>query len=409
MNKQEDINELFRKYVHGRCTAEEIFFLLKYFDIDQNEVLLKELIRKELNSDVYEASIEASPGQMDRLYHKIVQVIDERESQRRHWRSRLHTFIRVAAVLLLMSAVAFIVYMYQTNWSIAFNSNTVATMGDKVQILTKKNDVILTLYSGKQIVLNALKQGETVQELGMIISKLDEDRVVYKIDVDKPVSQYNEIAPKNTITVPRGRKLEVILADGTKVWLNSASIFTFSPVFPEKERRVEISGEAYFEVAPDKTKPFRVKTPQYEVEVLGTHFNVMAYPEEQISQTTLLEGQVKIRNDGEEVLLEPGEQAETWSGGKGVTVRTANIEKIMAWKNGVFIFDGEKLEQIMQQVARWYDVDVIYEEEIPSIVLAGMVSREDSLERLLGILEKAGKVNFAIEGNKIIVRQFKSK
>src|SRR5690606_3025962 len=216
--------------------------------------------------------------------------------------------------------------------------------------------------------------------------------------------------PINTITVPRGRKLEVILADGTKVWLNSASIFTFSPVFPEKERRVEISGEAYFEVAPDKTKPFRVKTSQHEVEVLGTHFNVMAYPEEQISQTTLLEGQVKIRKDGEEVLLEPGEQAETWSGGKkGVTVQTANIEKIMAWKNGVFIFDGEKLEQIMQQVARWYDVDVIYEEEIPSIVLAGMVSREDSLERLLGILEKAGKVNFAIEGNKIIVRQFKSK
>src|SRR5690606_21518567 len=130
---------LFRKYVHGRCTSEEIFFLVQYFDVDENEILLKELIRKELYSDTPGTSSETNSAQMDILYNRITQVINKNELQRENRKFRLYTFIRVAAVLLLMSAVAFIVYRYQTNWSIVFNSNTVATMGDKVQILTKKN------------------------------------------------------------------------------------------------------------------------------------------------------------------------------------------------------------------------------------------------------------------------------
>lgn len=400
MNEQDHINELFQRYINNRCTPEEIFFLLQFFDIDENETLLKELIRNELDKST-NVSFEQDRTHLDVLYNKITNVIGEEQAKDR---KRLYTFMRVAAAFILISAISFIIYTYRTDWFKNNDTDTFPNIAMTNELQPEGNKTILTLHNGKQIVLNEIEEGETVRELGMIISKSKEGRIIYGIDSERLTDRSDKKYPLNTITVPRGAKYEVVLADGTKIWLNSASTLTFPPTFSEKERKVELIGEAYFEVAQNKAKPFLVSTPQYQVEVLGTHFNIKAYPDEQISQTTLLEGAVKVKKEGKELLLTPGQQAEIVTEEKDITEHTANLEKVMAWKNGVFFFDGEELEQVMQQIARWYDVEIIYEKEIPSVILAGMVSREDSLERLLGILEKAGKVNFTIEGNKITVR-----
>ncbi len=402
MKEQDHINELFQKYVRNKCTPEEIFFLVQYFDIDENETLLKELIRNELDKSTND-SFETDQTHLDVLYDKITNAIGGEQTRTKGGKNRLYTFMRVAAVFILVSAIAFIIYTYRMDWFKNKDTDTLPNIAMENKLQPGGNKAILTLHNGKQIILNEIKEGETVRELGMVISRSDEGRIVYGIDSERSTDRSDGIPSLNTITVPRGGKYELVLADGTKIWLNSASTLTFPPTFSGKERKVELTGEAYFEVAPNKAKPFLVSTPQYQVEVLGTHFNIKAYLDEQMSQTTLLEGAVKVKKEEGELLLTPGQQAEIVLGKKDITRHTANLEKVMAWKNGIFIFDGEELEQVMQQIARWYDAEVVYEGSVPAVKLAGMVSREDSLERLLGILAKAGKVNFDIKGNKIIV------
>jgi transmembrane sensor len=162
----------------------------------------------------------------------------------------------------------------------------------------------------------------------------------------------------NTFTTPRGGEYHVVLPDGSMVWLNAASSIKFPTKFAATERRIELTGEAYFEVAKDKRKPFRVKFNNQEVEVLGTHFDIMAYADEPETKTTLLEGSVKISRDNIKQILVPGQQAVSNAATKGFIVQQANVQEVMAWKNGFFMFKNVSIANVMRQASRWYDVDV---------------------------------------------------
>jgi len=206
----------------------------------------------------------------------------------------------------------------------------------------------------------------------------------------------------NTIKTPRGGQYQLVLADGSQVWLNAASSIRFPVDFTEKVRKVEITGEAYFEIKKDAAKPFIVTIPgKGQVEVLGTHFNINAYDDENTLNTTLIEGSVKfIADNGESVKLKPGQQAQLSS---SVSVlNDADIDKIIAWKTGWFNFDRADITTIMRQVSRWYDVEVVYEGQVSKKTFSGIVSRSQQIAEVLKIMEKAG-VKFRIEGKKITV------
>jgi ferric-dicitrate binding protein FerR (iron transport regulator) len=218
----------------------------------------------------------------------------------------------------------------------------------------------------------------------------------------------------NKMTTPRGRQFQLVLPDGTKVWLNAASSIKYPTAFVEGERRVELVGEAYFEVAKDAGKPFFVTiNDKTEVQVIGTHFNVNAYPDEDIIHTTLLEGAVRVNSSFGTGFLNPGDQASVVREGyvhqKGdpkwnLRVTAVNTQQFVAWKDGVFDFGyANNLQTVMRQLARWYDVEVVYEKNVPNVEIWGKMQRNLTLVQLLKVL-KGMELNFRLEeGRRLVI------
>lgn len=260
-----------------------------------------------------------------------------------------------------------------------------------------KTGATLTLANGKKISLTDAGKGELANEAGISISKTAEGQVVYEVRVSK--SDSNHI---NTLTTAKGETYILTLPDKSTVWMNAASSLTYSAALLERGvRRVKLEGEAYFQIAKDKAHPFIVESGDQQVQVLGTHFNVRAYRSEKIFRTTLLEGSVKVSEDGKTKVLSPGFEAINKSG--EIIVEKADTEWAVAWKNNKFIFDSQRIEDIMPMIERWYNVEVIYTGEIPSDAFWGSVSRYDNISKVLGALESTGNVHFKIEGRKIYV------
>jgi ferric-dicitrate binding protein FerR (iron transport regulator) len=207
----------------------------------------------------------------------------------------------------------------------------------------------------------------------------------------------------NIISTPRGGQYQLILPDGSKVWLNSASSLKFPTAFYGKERQVELTGEGYFEVAKNANTPFSVTVNQMKIDVLGTHFNIMAYNDEKTMNTTLLEGAVTVSDGEMEKKLIPGQQAIVNEATRQMSVGQADILKAIAWKNGLFEFDNTDLSTIMRQLARWYDIEIVYEVTPEKTALGGSISRNLSLKEVLNMLEANGINHFNIEGKKIFV------
>ena len=214
----------------------------------------------------------------------------------------------------------------------------------------------------------------------------------------------------NVLSTPRGGQYRLVLPDGSQVWLNAASSIRYPTAFTGTERKVEVSGEVYFEVTKNAAMPFRVvvnrrkgEPDPMEIEVLGTQFNVNAYTDEDVIRTTLLEGAVKVKKGVKGGILQPGQQAQCKEDGEMRWVPDADVEKVVAWKNGVFEFRDENLQAVMRQISRWYDVEVVYEGAIPTDGFTGRFSRNTSLSGVLSIL-RLSDIRLTVENKKIIVR-----
>ncbi|WP_316790447.1 FecR family protein [Pedobacter frigoris] len=275
-------------------------------------------------------------------------------------------------------------------------ANDVKPGGDKA---------VLTLADGSKISLTDVKTGAIASEQGIEIIKTKDGQLIYNI------AGNSKVAPGtvNVITTPRGGQYQLIMPDGTKVWLNAESAIGFSPAIASTRlREVELSGEAYFEVA--KThRPFVVKTSRQTVKVLGTHFNINSYKDEPVDQTTLYEGSVLVTASNkmvseqqlDKVYLVPGQQSVVRN--YALIVSPANMEEALAWKNGNFVFANERIESIMRKIARWYDVEVIYEGKITENDFVGSISRFKKVSEVLNLLELTQGVHFKIEGRRITV------
>jgi transmembrane sensor len=321
-------------------------------------------------------------------------------------------FLKWSAAAVLVVAVAVggyrVLYKKQINTSIAANNVAVSSAG----IVPGSNKAILTLAGGNQIVLTNAQNGVLSQQGNIKVIKLDNGKLSYQSDANRTEAARSGggAANKgglayNTITTPRGGQYQIVLSDGTKVWLNAASSLKFPAVFGGDTRQVELSGEAYFEVAKDKNRPFKVLAGASLVEVLGTHFDIMAYGDEKVIRTTLLEGSVKMekgKTETEGRLLQPGEQGALDINSGALSAREVNVRAAVAWKDGYYFFDRTSTEDVMRQIARWYDVEIIYQGAVPRDEIVGRIPRTANVSEVLHIMELIG-IHFKIDGRKIIV------
>lgn len=308
-------------------------------------------------------------------------------------------YASIAAAAILFIGVSASIYFYTNNKSLTVKNK--ATVNKKIE--HGGNKAILTLADGKKIILDEAANGELAKVSGIKITKAADGRLVYSI-ADQ--AQRDGKILFNTIETPKGGQYQINLPDGSSVWLNAASKLTFPTRFIGSERKVNLSGEGYFEITKNKKMPFKVVTALQEVEVLGTHFNINSYTDEANTKTTLVEGSVKVKllNEQQSSVLKPGEQAVNTS--NKLKIDEVDVEAVIAWKNGYFRFDDEELESIMHKVERWYNVDVVYNnEKMKSEKLGGITTRFSEVGDLLKMLELTGKVKFKIEGQKILVLQ----
>jgi transmembrane sensor len=386
-NNQKELNqhllEIMAKFKMGQATAAEIEEIDFWYD------------QQAVNSGYTD---EMSAVERLEAKDKILQGINVRLQQepaaitKIYPYKKLKTFALAAAILLALGVALYVQLGRQKTAPNQLSATHDVSPGN--------NKAVLILANGKKINLTGLSNGQIASQTGMQITKTANGQLLYET-IENTTS--TDLKPEfNTIEVPIGGQWQVILPDHSKVWLNALSRITYPLHFIGHERKVKISGEAYFEVSHNAKMPFKVQAGSQTVEVLGTHFNIMAYADEKLIKTTLLEGSVKVSDGKTTKLLVPGEQAQASNGEIAVT-NDVDVEGVVAWKNGYFKFD-ENLETIMAKVAKWYDVDVLYQvKPDPSIVYAGKVSRSKNISSLLKIIAFNGDVHFKIEGRRVTV------
>lgn len=354
---------------------------------DENMLLFEELTD--------EKNIEANLAWMDKVKtERNLKLIKEKiafdPKQEKKFTQRW--IYGIAASIILLVAV-FVVYQTTTK-----QKNTIPQLAktSETDIQPGGNKAVLTLSDGSIIDLNNSKNGLLKNDNGAVINKSKDGEIQYA-ENDNPANDSNNF---NTLSTPKGGQYKVRLPDGSSVWLNAASSLKYPTAFNTEERFVELTGEGYFEITKEKVRPFIVKfSNKSEVKVLGTHFNIMAYDDEQANAITLLEGSVQIQSKGSTQLLRPGQQGVITS--NQITLNTTvDTMQVTGWKNGQFFFHDANIETIMKQVERWYDVEIEYQAKVNQQFNA-VISRNEPVSRLLHLLEETGQIHFKIE-NKII-------
>lgn len=375
--------ELMEQFISGEITPEGRTMLLTMLDNPQYSEELDAILRENYDSvEIPSISPEVTGKFIKELREKMNASSKTKESSVLglfNWRK-----IAVAASVLVTIGIGTLVLLQKSDQSPIAAAPRLAN--DKEP---GKTGAILTLSNGSKIVLDSAGNGLLANQNNTAVSKKN-GGVVYTAGSDAQ-------AVYNTMTTPRARQYNLELSDGTKVWLNASSSITFPTSFSANERKVILTGEAYFEVAKDKKRPFRVSVNDMKVNVLGTHFNINAYDDEAAVNTTLLEGSVLLTEKGKKVLLKPGQQAQKQKSGAIIVNDNVNLDEVMGWKNGVFYFDNASLQTVLRQVSRWYDVDVVFEKGVPARIFEGEIQRNLQLSQVLKILEK-NKVHFKIDG-----------
>jgi transmembrane sensor len=383
---------LIDKYLDGTASREEIKTLLDWYrsaDHADMEIPLESEAEKEALRLSMRASLLDYAGK--RPYTGKRPYAREHPYEAKWDRQRSYRWMIAAAMTGLIALGTYFLYFNKKKAPIPLSGagNEFRPGGQKA---------ILTLGDGTKIALDSSVKGVLAEQGAATIEKMADGKLVYQVAKDISGKIFY-----NTMETPRGGEYQLVLPDGTKVWLNSATSIRYPNVFTGNNREVEVTGEAFFDVAKDESKPFMVKTRKVRTTVLGTAFNVMAYPEEDAVKTTLLSGAVNIVLDDQTRTIKPGQEAIAGNAGNMIKVQEADIDKAIAWKNGVFDFDGADIPTIMRQVARWYDVEIRYEGDLSGIILSGVVSRREKCDLLLEALGRTREVTFRTEGNRITV------
>jgi transmembrane sensor len=419
MPTNEQLQVLLDDYVTGNISAADKQLLLAWLNdpvvVQQAETLLQQ----ELETGRYVA--EMLPGVHSRLHARLQAVMDstrQGEEIRTPTTARLRRFrphkiwwAAAAVIVLLLGVGLYRLLQPPVQPAIVAVQETDVPPGG--------NRAVLTLSDGSTIILDSASNGILAQQGSTQVLKTNSGQLAYSPSTGGGRGE----AAYNTLSTPRGGQFQLTLPDGTKVWLNASSSITYPVAFTDDERRVAIKGEVYFEVRPryrkrqqagetgDKVRFMVNVNGQAEVEVLGTHFNINAYDDEESIRTTLLEGKVKVVNRESSIvnppsaILKPGQQASISAQSNKssqIVVLTPNIDQVMAWKNGAFNFENLSLKEVMRQLARWYDIEVVYAGKAPSVTFVGEMGRDVHLSKVLAFL-KGSRINCHMEGARKLV------
>jgi transmembrane sensor len=383
---------LYEQYRMGLASEKELEELQSLLSSGESGDVLRESWAESWDS-ISEQDIRSLKLERDvQIFEAIVLEPQGDKKVRRLWP---RIAVAAAVATLIFGAGLF----YYSNQNVKTDQPAAVVAGD---VAPGKVGATLTLASGRKIVLSEAVDGELAKEAGVLISKSKDGKLVYEL-----VEGSGDANKINVLSTSRGETYDLRLPDGSLVALNAASSLSYPANFTRnKERRVELTGEGYFEVAKDKLHPFVVSTAGQEVEVLGTHFNVNAYSDEAAVTTTLLEGSVKVHASAEtglsaSAVLKPGEQSSLDDN----TIKVASIdtELAVAWKNNNFMFEASDIKSVMRVVERWYNVEVKYEGALPTEKFGGAVSRFDNISSVLKILESTGGAHFKVEGRTVTV------
>lgn len=391
----QDLKKLYHKFLLKQCTREEIQELMDHFHLQGAETELSELILAQLQSPSEEELEQLQDPEAVNLVLK-----NNRESihkkinkglavQSYPWR----IYLRAAAVLGLITACSW--YFFSANTAHKLSGNKILASGDIGPGSTRAR---LILSNGESIDLENASDGELVSKNGESYAKIVGGKLTCLLQ-----SEDHKDTAYNTITTPKGGVYELVTPDGSKIWLNASSELKFPTNFAAGKRVVELKGEAYFEIAKDKKRPFIVKTAGQDTEVLGTHFNINNYADELATTTTLLEGSVRVHSVNTKgiVMLSPGQQSVLK--GQQLKVQKADESAALDWMNGKIVFKNETLESIMRKVSRWYGVEVQIKGDIGELQFWGAVSRNNNLSSILNYLKETEDLDYTIKGQSVTI------
>lgn len=391
----ERLENLFQKYLDNNISADEYAEMWQLIDAEEQSGKLTPLM---LNL------WQENPKYIlkDDVWNDKIKLLKSSIQPTKLKRTSFWKYVAAASIIIAFGAgLYFALFNENKSGSSEIIKTEIAANDVKAP---QTNRAMIILADGRQVYLDSISSGEIAQEGNINLVKLPNGQLVYETANGKVVKEMQY----NTVHNPAGSKvIDMQLSEGSHIWLNAGSSVTYPVAFIGNERKIEITGEAYFEVAKDASKPFKVNIAgKGAVEVLGTHFNINSYSNEASINTTLLEGSVRITSfaTNNTSLIRPGEEARLNSNGKIEVNKNVDVDVVMAWKNGKFIFQNADLQSILRQLERWYDVSVSYEGKMYTDEYVGIISRNVNISQILKMLEKTGTVKFEIEGKRIIVK-----
>lgn len=387
MEKRE-LKQLLKKYQEGTIKKDDLITLLNYIAIDKNEMQVEQLLA-ELMEDTKEDP--TLPVASDCIYERILTHPQFRSKSVKTVGLSYHRAAAVAALLILVGGI----WWYATKNLHLHDEEIHYTAYTTTESPTDK--LLLKTSKGQIIELDQL----TTEESSVIptIQFAHQDGLIYKNDGEEPLQE------EHTIITPKGRQYHLTLSDGTKVWLNSATTITFPARFEGDMRQITLDGEAYFEVKEAANWPFIVQANTQIVEVLGTHFNINSYREDNTTYTTLLEGEVSVSADNKKIIMRPGQQAENSTKSSQIEIKKVDVKDAIAWKDKMFVFNKEEIQQAMRRISRWYDVDVVYLDGMEGKHIGGSVTRFENITELMDALQATGLLHYEMKGGTIIISE----
>lgn len=384
---QKQLRQLAEKYIAGTATEEECALLHEWYDTANpghtETVLVDQPVTAEEMSE--------------HIFNSLKQKIEQNRYHLMQLPRRSAQWWQAAAAILILMAGATAYYFFSSSSTKEQTPPTTATVVKEVHAPQEARAVI-TLANGEQLYLDSLSEGAIAYEGNTKLVK-KEDGLVYQNATPGDQLQYN------LLTVPRGsRVVSLTLSDGSRVWLNAESSIRYPVAFAANARQVEITGEVYFEVSNDPKRRFSVTANGLTTEVLGTQFNINTYSDEPSMKVTLLQGSVQVQyKSGKEVQLKPGEQASVNSTSAMQVLHNIDTDAVIAWKNETFVMKGMDLDALARQMARWYDIQVVFESNIPDRKFGGTISRNVNLSTMLKALQESG-IESRIENRKVIIQ-----
>jgi len=406
---------LLEKYAEGTATLAEERDLFEELsrgvDSEQWQEIISQILERGVEDPAYDT------GRWESAIERILRSQPQSAPVHRIHFLRTAWFRYAAAIIILFGIGTYLYINNQKEKPSVTQTNPVPVQND---VAPGGNKATLTLADGSKIVLDSAKSGQLAREANATIIKMADGKIVYDAD-----EKLGDKILFNTMATPRGGQYQLTLPDGSQVWLNAESSITYPTAFSGSDRKVSITGEAYFEVAKNKSKPFIVSVSTagvggpgeagtgggLEIEVLGTHFNVNSYKEEPTKNITLLEGSVRLstldsrlstNNSVHTLILKPGQQGQLTDRGLFLAANP-DLDQVMAWKNGRFKFGaGMQIEEIFRQISRWYDVDITYEGKITGTI-GGSLSRQVNISKVLELMQSTGTISYRIEGKRVVV------